>query len=510
MFLEITLSLFYTLIFLFLIKKVRFFEIEGLSRKFISFIFILKIIVGVILWIIYTFYYTNNMGGDVNLYFMDGNVMFNALLDKPKDFFQMFFGINHETDYFTQNYYKRMNVWSRIYEVAYFNDSRTMIRVNALFRIFSFGFYNVHSIFMCFLSLMGLTALYKTFIPYLKDKSKELIFVIFLMPSIIFWGSGVLKEGVLFFALGFLIKYLFKIYESRIRFFYVLLILVCSYLIILVKFYVLAALLPGIIFLFLVRKKKEKLLAKYPLIIFLFALITLNFHHVNPRFNVLSILAHRQVEFINLANGGTVLMNDTIAIVISPENKARDIIHSVEPKKYYIREGSSYMYYRRGNLLDTFRVAYSRDTSLFEYYDEHQRAGSVISIPRLKPNVWSFIKNTPNALYNAFFRPHIFEAKNPLMLLSALENLFILVFALVCLYFRKRTLLNWDIIIFCLSYVFILFALTGLITPILGAIVRYKTPALPFLMIALLLILDKDKLIAKFPRLKFLKSKAGK
>lgn len=48
-----------------------------------------------------------------------------------------------------------------------------------------------------------------------------------------------------------------------------------------------------------------------------------------------------------------------------------------------------------------------------------------------------------------------------------------------------------------------MFILTGLITPVMGAIVRYKVPALPFLMILLIQLIDKEKMIQKFPFLKF-------
>jgi hypothetical protein len=50
--------------------------------------------------------------------------------------------------------------------------------------------------------------------------------------------------------------------------------------------------------------------------------------------------------------------------------------------------------------------------------------------------------------------------------------------------------------------VLLLFVLIGLTTPILGAMVRYKIPGLPFLLIVFLLMLDKEKLLNKFPGLK--------
>jgi len=57
---------------------------------------------------------------------------------------------------------------------------------------------------------------------------------------------------------------------------------------------------------------------------------------------------------------------------------------------------------------------------------------------------------------------------------------------------------------FCAGFVLILFILTGIATPVMGAIVRYKVPALPFLLIVFLLIIDKDKLLKKIAFLKFI------
>jgi len=50
----------------------EFFSIEGLSRKEISAIFILKIIAGVVLYLIYTYYYTDRKSADIFKYFDDG------------------------------------------------------------------------------------------------------------------------------------------------------------------------------------------------------------------------------------------------------------------------------------------------------------------------------------------------------------------------------------------------------------------------------------------------------
>ena len=121
----------------------------------------------------------------------------------------MLLGIGNDTPEF-QQYYEQMNYWARKIDSNIYNDSHTIIRFNTIVRFFSLGYYNVHTVFICFLSLIGLTGIYKTFIPYLQDKKRELLFAVFLLPSALFWGSGVLKEGLIFFALGLLIYYTTK------------------------------------------------------------------------------------------------------------------------------------------------------------------------------------------------------------------------------------------------------------------------------------------------------------
>jgi uncharacterized protein with HEPN domain len=50
-----------------------------------------------------------------------------------------------------------------------------------------------------------------------------------------------------------------------------------------------------------------------------------------------------------------------------------------------------------------------------------------------------------------------------------------------------------------MSFVIIQLLIIGETTPIIGAIARYKVPALPFLMISFLFMLDKNKLLKRIP-----------
>jgi hypothetical protein len=128
--------------------------------------------------------------------------------------------------------------------------------------------------------------------------------------------------------------------------------------------------------------------------------------------------------------------------------------------------------------------------------------GSKIQIPILESNLQSFIINTPKALINSFFRPFIFESHNLVSLFSALENIGImLTFALLIFYHKKPTVSNTYWFWFSLSFTLLLFDLIGLTTPVLGALVRYKIPALPFLLFLLFNYMDVNKINTKIVKI---------
>lgn len=438
---EILLTITYSALFVYLIHKMHFFEVDGISKKTFSYLFILKVLFGILLWAIYTFYYTDRATADIYKYFDDSKILFDALKTNPKHYFQMLFGIGNTSPEFNV-YYNEMHYWARKIDSGIYNDSHTIIRFNAFVRLFSLGYYNVHTAFICFLSLIGLTAIYKTFVKYMQDKKRELMFVVFLLPSVLFWSSGVLKEGIIFFALGLLIFHANKLFTIRS----IGITAIMTLLLALSKFYVWIAIVPSILFLIIINKTSiNKLWIKYILIIGIIGSVGLNIDSFTGIQNPLVTLSQKQIEFNQLASG--------------------------------------------------------------ELKDSNEKnipaANSRIEINKLEPTFSSFLKNSPQALINTTLRPYIWESRSPMMLMAAGENLlFILIFLLTVIYCKPLKSIQWEFVLFCLSFVLIQFLIIGETTPVLGAIARYKTIALPFLMIAFLFMVDKQKLISNIPLLK--------
>ncbi len=197
------MTIFYFIILLWIIYKSDFFSDEIIPKKWFIGIFSLKVLSSIILTLIYTYYYTDRSTTDIYKYFDDSKIMFESIHSKPLDFFRMIFGLD-AGDYFRENYYSKMNFWYRNYETDIVSDSHVIIRFNALFQLISLGNIYVHNVFINIISFIGLTALFKFFKPFLFPHLKVLFIGVFMVPSVLFWGSGLLKEGFILFGIGML------------------------------------------------------------------------------------------------------------------------------------------------------------------------------------------------------------------------------------------------------------------------------------------------------------------
>ncbi|OFX75638.1 MAG: hypothetical protein A2X12_09675 [Bacteroidetes bacterium GWE2_29_8] len=295
--LEYLITSLYLIIFLVIIIKVKFFQIAGIKKKYIIGTFLLKLLSGVFLSLIYTYYYTDRATADIYKYYDSSAVMFNSLFYAPMDFVKMITGIGDDSIHFRQ-YYENMD-WYREYENSLYNNSHTIIRINAIFRLFSFGNFYVHTIFMCFIAFSGLIAIFKTFEKYINDQKLLFFFSLFLMPSIILWSSSILKESIIIFCYGFILYILITKKISKKNILYILILV---YLLLLTKALILFTLIPSFIAFFIVKKIDKWHWQIYLFINLLFILITTNVYRIIPEYDLLELLFMKQRDFFGLAH----------------------------------------------------------------------------------------------------------------------------------------------------------------------------------------------------------------
>jgi hypothetical protein len=325
-----------------------------------------------------------------------------------------------------------MNHWFPSFDVnqGLYYDTRTLIRFNAFFRLFSMGHYSVHVLLFSFLALWGSMLTWRVFSRGSTLHPKLILVAVFLVPSVLAWTSGVLKESVVMLFTGMFLSGFFALSERRLSVRNVLSLVLSILGFAVMKAYILLAILPGAMAWLIVsyRNFKQPRLT-FVITLLVSAFVALNIQYLFPGINFMETLSVKQQAMLRLA-----------------------------------------------------------------YYTD---SGSVIFVNPLNPNFMSFLRNWPEAMLNASFRPWVTEADNAMQWISALENLVWALMSLVCIIFYKqqdspgKLAFLW----FCLSFVIVLYSITGITTPILGTLVRYRMPALPFFVVAIFMMTDLKKMV---------------
>ncbi|TVR38901.1 MAG: hypothetical protein EA392_08505 [Cryomorphaceae bacterium] len=408
------LFLLYLVAFSFIIWRSGWFSLAGIPRWFVLGGFWLKLLAGIAFWAVYSFHYGVDHGSDAFAYFDEGQILHRVFYESPVDFFRLLFATN-PSDPTLQEYIAPMDRWNRAVNYGVLNDNPTIIKFNALVMFFSRGFIHTHTLFMAFVSFSGLVLWYRFFIIWLTKTPRMFLFAALLLPpSLLFWGSGVMKEGLLIFGLGLLFFGMAKLKNKN--FTGIIWMLLAGPLLLFTKAYVLIAFAPAILFLGLMISGNTR---------------------------------HQLVKFAGLHAA-------LFAFVLS-----------------------------LGLWVEDYNVFHMFQLKQKDFYNvsETQHASSTVAIPPL--NHWTdMILNAPTAIFNTYFRPHLLEANSLTFVVSALENLFyLLLIAATIIRFKRPRGDMATMALFCVSCLIGLGLLVGLVTPVLGALVRYKIPALPFLVV---------------------------
>jgi len=431
---EYVLIFFYAIVFLLIIRYHRFFNIDGLSRKLISIIFILKIIAGIAYGLIYKYFY-NIADADTYNYFRDSRIIYNSFFDNPLYYLQLTFGPNGGSiPEHLRSYIEAMGHWG-------YTGDYMVVRFNALIQLVSGGSYFVHIIFIAFVSLLGLIALFKLFNSSLptpnssqegnKSKNTLLTLSIFFIPSVIFWGSGLHKEGLLLFSIGFFLLNFHLLVTKALGLKNLIACLFFAILIILIRGHLFILLLPSLIAYFWTIRKPSYFLIKFMITHLICWAIAFNVHYIFPGLNPIELIIEQQERF------------SLLAILFGSGQSG---IPSIE----------------------------------------------------MEANLLSLLANIPRALWNSFLFPYLWNpAKSGLQTIGFIETLMLIVIMIICVVFnRLKKINNRPILYLSLFYAITLLIIIGLIVPNLGAIARYRVIALPFLMSFFLLIFDYKSKIA--------------
>jgi len=277
-------------------------NIKGLEYRWLLGFFLLKIIAGQIFIFIYTYYF-DPATADLHRFFNESLVFYQIWQQNPADFFRLFVG-NTALHPHLAGYYPQLHLWHYAELSPVFNDNKIVIGFNALANLLTSASLHSNAVIANFVSLAGLTALFKFALCYTAPgKWNWLKYGIFLFPSVLFWGSGLIKEIFLIPAMGFFIfsvaKVDLQVGNPKLRWLY---LAISAFIMLLVKTYVLVLLLPVLAAWFLEKRKKLLVTGMWFIVVPVFTMLSVWVTGmVFPEFNFMALIAKRQNFFMNFS-----------------------------------------------------------------------------------------------------------------------------------------------------------------------------------------------------------------
>lgn len=399
----------------------RFFRSTDPRYKFFVPGLIVKMFGGFAFVLIYTYYYK---GGDTHSYFAASSCLSKLTWIYPWQTLQMLFGIatpelRSYFDYTTGVPFEYIFIDSRQWSVC---------RLAYPFVLISGNRFILATVLMDVFAYIGIWQFYLMLGKKYPNILGRLALAAILIPSVVFWGSGILKDTFTFSATLWLIAAFNKAFiekkDSRNQLF---IIIMNAYVIISIKPYIFAALFPALI-LWLgigpIYRMKNRILKAFsgPLIILL------------------------------IAFSGLLLFT-----VISPAlGKYGDLDSTLKKAEVTKKELTQAEYYSEN------------------YYD----------IGEFEATIPSVLSRFPLAIWYGMFGPFLWDARSPVLLISALEST---VFLLLAIWIVLRTkiksfakiLKEDDYLIFALCFSILFLFFVGLSSGNYGALVRYRIPGIP-------------------------------
>ncbi len=395
----------------------------------------LKIFGAIAVGVIYYFYYS--YGDTINYYEHGSKWIWEAFKDSPVKAFELIFGDGVRRASTIQY---SSQIWSYRDLPSYF-----VVRLAGFFDIFTLHTYSATASLFAVLSFSGVWALFSAFYKFYPSQHKKLAIACFFLPSVFFWGSGILKDPITFSALGWLTFASVNLFFERKNLVVNGIIGVAALAVIThIKIYITLCFLPALL-----------------LWIFL----------QNADLHIKNKLVKRLLApFLILIAGGV----GFIAIQKIGENDRR---------------------YSMDKLAQTAEI-----TATYLYRMSDEANGSGYSLGDDDFSLTGMLKKTPQAIWVSLFRPHPWEARNPVMMLAAVESLFFLWLTgrLFAQYRFSKVFaeMRRPIVFFCLTFSLAFAFAIGISTYNFGSLVRYKIPLMPFYLIAVYIMdyhLKSDK-----------------
>ena len=262
-------------------------------------IFLLKVMAGILYGWIGVYYGEMAQMVDTWGYHYESLKEYELLISKPKAFFSNIFQNTYNDGY--TKFLAAENSWWNDLKGTFF------VKTLAIFHLASFGNYYVNVIFYSFISMFGPMALYRVMKDVFPDRKVPILIAIFLVPSVLYWTSGVHKDGIIFFGLMFTIYHVYYgLKENRFSFLRLLSILFGLLLVLVLRNFMIIPILPAIFAWVLAEKSGKKPLVVFVGVYALFIILFFSARFMHPRLDLPEAVVARQEAFLGLGGGSAV------------------------------------------------------------------------------------------------------------------------------------------------------------------------------------------------------------
>jgi hypothetical protein len=388
-----------------------------------------KLFGGIAFALVYTYYYH---GGDTYTYFLDSRVISNLLFVHPSVALSIIANNLTPENYSYFNYeigYPHQYVWRD-------SGTFTTCRYTVILTLLGLKTYLPTTLLISSFSYIGVWKLFTLFQKLYVKHIKYLAIAILYMPSLVFWGSGVMKDTYIIGATCWITYNFYQIFITRKNILINLFLFVFNFIIIInIKPYIIACLLPSMLF-------------------------WLNHSYINK------------------------IKSGFLRVILLPF-----ILITISISGFYIfgNVGKS-----MGDYGDVDTAIERAKITQQDLLREEQYGSNSYDLGEIDGSFSGMLKLAPISIFTALYRPFLTEIGNLLMALSAIENFILLLFTI---YIFTRTkpskmlgiIRKNPLILYSFVFSLILAYGVGIATANFGALVRYKIPLIPFYFSALFL-----------------------
>jgi hypothetical protein len=381
------------------------------------------------------------VGGDTISYSEHINMLNNLATHDPKTYFSILLGnLNDKNLSVIMSY----SGWP-----MYWNDpqSFSVVRLTSFLGFLGANSFIATTVLVATITYTGVWRMFLLMVENFKEIKKNIAIAILFMPSVFFWGSAILKDSyTLCAACWFVVSIYYIIIKKRKIVFHIIALLLSIYILISLKPYIFFACAAGttLMVAHYFLKTSKNILLKYTIMPLL----------------VLSVII-----------GGTYAISKMGSSLGGEYGSVDAMLNKIVIMQQDLKQ---------------------------DYY-----GGNTFDIGRFEPTIPGVLSKAPAAIVAGIFRPFLWECRNPIMMISGIENtvilflfLYVIVLSITAIFkiglgYMWKTTFDNSLVIFSLVFAFSFAFFVGISTANFGALVRYKIPLIPFLMASLFIIIRK-------------------